>query len=141
MIRPIAKIIRHTLVLLAALSLAACAGKEEQLEEPISDDQEAAAPLSNSSLDDLMAPMENSAPAQMAPTNKWVIRYVKDTTDAFSAPDSANKAEVGFDRGDVLVVEIENDWARTPEGKYLKVDALSEKAVGRKRTGGAWKAP
>jgi len=71
---------------------------------------------------------------------RWVIRYVTSEADTFATRD-AGEAAGSVSQGDILVVEVDGDWAVTADGVYVKTEVLSDKAVGRKRQQGQWGSP
>jgi hypothetical protein len=60
------------------------------------------------------------------------VMYVKQNgTSVRATADKAGKVIAKLNKGDHLLVNIEGEWARTDEGKFISIEDLSEKGIGR----------
>lgn len=87
-------------------------------------------------------PAPQSAPA-VAPDGKGrVVRYVSSKEAAVHSGPSDNASQVGsLARGERVMVVEENGWGRITDSMYVKLKALSAKAIPRKREPAMWGKP
>lgn len=88
------------------------------------------------------APVAEAAPAPVAEAavadGSQLVMYVKRSgTSVYSQPNGS--ATFQLEKGDHVLITVEGQWARTPSGQFIKLSQLSQKSVGRDRTGGSWK--
>lgn len=53
-------------------------------------------------------------------------------------PDAKSKVVRRLTKGDHFLVNIDGEWAKTDDGKYISMKSLSEKGIGRAKRGAAW---
>ncbi len=139
---------------LCAAFLNACSKNEENLdgeEEPVEPtaETEAAVPpatpaeVEHSASPALPAEVETvpSAPSQPVVSGSATRRvlYVKSSGTAVREKPEANARILSkLDKGDHLLVDIQGDWARTEQGGYIAMKALSEKGIGRSKSAVRW---
>lgn len=89
-------------------------------------------------------------PTQVAPTQPTMpagsvshrVMYVKvDGTKVYEKPDMKSKVVGKLEKGDHRLVDIEGEWAKTQDGRYISMKSLSDKGVGRRKKAGAWTNP
>lgn len=69
------------------------------------------------------------------------VMYVKfDGVAMREAADGKSKIVGKLNKGDHLLVNIEGDWSRTDDGKFVKTKSLSEKGIGRGKKDASWSA-
>jgi len=83
-----------------------------------------------------------SAPsASVASSNRRVMYAKSDGVKVYDSPSLQGKVLTKLEKGDHLLVEVEGDWAKTQDGRYIAVNTLSSKGVGRNKKAGAWSPP
>ena len=88
----------------------------------------------------------NAAPRSETPATAnspgRVVRYVSMKEAAIHASPSDQAAMVGnLPRGERVMVVEENGWGRIADGMFVKLEALSTKAVPRNRKPATWNKP
>ena len=88
------------------------------------------------------APQSDTAAAAKADGQGRVVRYVSMKQAVIHASPSDQAAKVGnLPRGERIMVVEENGWGRITDGMFVKLDALSTKAVPRNRKPATWNKP
>jgi hypothetical protein len=81
----------------------------------------------------IATPQAEKAPVAAGFSELRRVMYVKANKTALRASADKNAKAVGtLNRGDHILVNIEGEWARTDDGKYISMSQLSDKGIGRK---------
>lgn len=147
---------------LAVAGLHSCSSDQEETNlespEPVTAEEsskpEPAAPVAAESTPSSSAP-ESSVPAeasagQAAPAPAAVyqdatgrrVLYVKSNGAVLRERADAKSKVLGkLQKGDHFLVTIEGEWARTDDGKFISMQSLSDKGIGRSKKKSTWSAP
>lgn len=147
-------LLRVGAVVLCGALFNGCTKKDENLDgevEPVeaTGAEEAAVPPAPPAVEQSTSPATTvetggvtSAPSTVAPSGSATRRvlYVKTNGTAVrEKPENNARVLSKLDRGDHLLVNIEGEWARTDQGGYISMKALSEKGIGRTRAAVRWR--
>lgn len=133
------------IMLALSLTVVGCASDEKEGdEEVVATGDEAATPPSDSATAPVAAPatpVVDATPAQptAAPMPGGSVLYVKVAKAQVKEQPNAGARTVGeLQRGDHIYVQVEGEWAKFGENKYVSTSSLTEQGVGRTRRKASW---
>lgn len=77
-------------------------------------------------------------PAPLSNTSRRVMYVKTNGVKVFEQPDVSSKVVSKLDKGDHILVELDGEWAKTHDGRYISSSSLSEKGIARSKKSGRW---
>ena len=82
---------------------------------------------------DAYTPTYSSSPST---ATVWFTK--QDGTSLYSQPDQSSATDGTSSQGDNLLLKVTGDWGETPMGKWIRMDAVSKRPIGRNRASQTW---